>query len=77
MAAERQIRGLFYGHSGHPTGHAPSVTTPEQREEIARRYTEDGESAISIAASMGLIASTVRQYTPTRQPGGTKRKKRD
>lgn len=51
----------FLGANWRPTNYAAPLTTPEQRTEITRRY-EEGESTRAIALSMGLRASTVRNY---------------
>lgn len=64
----------FFGHT-RPSHHNRPVITPAQREEIVRRYTEDGETAISIAADLGIRASLVRSVVPARVPGGTRKKR--
>lgn len=66
-----------YGFAGQsrPPHYSLPIITPKQREEIVRRYTENGETATSIAADLGIRASLVRSIVPARTPGGNRRKR--
>jgi DNA-directed RNA polymerase specialized sigma24 family protein len=61
MATEAERRREIAARFRNP------LTTPEQREEISRRYIA-GEGRTRIANAMGLKETTVRNYCPPRNP---------